>query len=220
MDPDAIDMHPAIDRGSLITEPAPANGYMRYQNTESGVSPRALPGIEGYVHVVATDEHDENSILISDEFTNPLKRRMMVEKRARKFQDIVKEIAPPTIEGPEDAEVTLVGWGSTEGVIREARQLLADQGVSVNQLAIKWIVPFHVDAVTEIVNGAKKVVIVENNYSGQFYRYMRSETGLSVDGHIRKYDGEPFMPHHIADGVQELLAGKTEIFVPTQEIIV
>ena len=220
VDPDAIDMHPAIDRGSLITEPAPANGYMRYQNTESGVSPRALPGIEGYVHVVATDEHDENSILISDEFTNPLKRRMMVEKRARKFQDIVKEIAPPTIEGPENAEVTLVGWGSTEGVIREARQLLADRGVSVNQLAIKWIVPFHVDAVTEIVNNARKVVIVENNYSGQFYRYMRSETGLSVDGHIRKYDGEPFMPHHIADGVQELLAGKTEIFVPTQEIIV
>ena len=220
VDPDAINMHPAIDRGQLITEPAPANGYMRYANTDTGVSPRALPGVPGYVHVVATDEHDEDSILISDEFTNPLKRRMMVEKRARKFQDIVREIAPPTIEGPENAEVTLLGWGSTEGVIREARQLLADRGVSVNQLAIKWIVPFHVDVVTEIVNGAKKVVIVENNHSGQFYRYMRSETGLSVDGHIRKYDGEPFMPHHIADGVQELLAGKTEIFVPTQEIIV
>ncbi len=220
VDPDDINMHPAIDRGQLITEPAPTNGYMRYENTDTGVSPRALPGVPGYVHVVATDEHDENSILISDEFTNPLKRRMMVEKRARKFQDIVREIAPPQIEGPEDAEVTLMGWGSTEGVIREARQLLADRGLTVNQLAIKWIVPFHVDAVTEIVNSAKKVIIVENNHSGQFYRYMRSETGLSVDAHIRKYDGEPFMPHHIADGVQDLLAGKTEVFVPTQEIIV
>ena len=220
VDPDDINMHPGIDRGNLITEAAPSNGYMRYENTESGVSPRALPGVPGYVHIVATDEHDENSVLISDEFTNPHKRRMMVEKRARKFQDIVKEIAAPEIEGPADAEVTLVGWGSTEGVIREARQLLADQGVSVNQLAIKWIVPFHVDAVTDAVNGAKKVFIVENNHSGQFYRYMRSETGLSVDGHIRKYDGEPFMPHHIADGVKELLAGNTEVFVPTQEVIV
>ena len=220
VDPDDINMHPGIDRGNLITEAAPSNGYMRYENTESGVSPRALPGVPGYVHIVATDEHDENSILISDEFTNPHKRRMMVEKRARKFQDIVKEIAAPEIEGPADAEVTLVGWGSTEGVIREARQLLADQGVSVNQLAIKWIVPFHVDAATDAVNGAKKVFIVENNHSGQFYRYMRSETGLSVDGHIRKYDGEPFMPHHIADGVKELLAGNTEVFVPTQEVIV
>ena len=220
VDPDAIDMHPAIDRGQLITEPAPSNGYLRYENTESGVSPRALPGIPGYVHVVATDEHDENSVLISDEFTNPLKRRMMVEKRARKFQDIVKEIAAPELEGPADAEVTLLGWGSTEGVIREARQLLADRGITANQLAVKWIVPFHGDAVTEIVTQAKKVFIVENNYSGQFYRYMRSETGLSVDGHIRKYDGEPFMPHHVADGVQELLAGNTQVFVPTQEVIV
>ena len=220
VDPDDIDMHPGIDRGDVITEPAPANGYMRYQNTDSGISPRALPGISGYVHVVATDEHDENSVLISDEFTNPLKRRMMVEKRARKFQDIVKEIAPPEIEGPADADVTLVGWGSTEGVIREARQLLADQGITANQLAIKWIVPFHSDEVTEIVTRAKKAFIVENNHSGQFYRYMRSETGLSADGHIRKYDGEPFMPHHIADGVKDLLAGNTQIFVPTQEIIV
>ncbi len=220
VDPDEIDMHPHIDRGDLITTPAPSNGYLRYENTDSGVSPRALPGVPGYVHVVATDEHDENSVLISDEFTNPLKRRMMVEKRARKFQDIVKEIAPPTIEGPEDAEVTLVGWGSTEGVIREARELLAEQGVTANQLAIKWIVPFHVDEVTQIVTSAKKVIIVENNYSGQFYRYMRSETGLSVGGHIRKYDGEPFMPHHIADGVKDLLAGNTQVFVPTQEVIV
>ena len=226
VDPDAIDMHPTIDRGELITQPAPANGYMRYQNTESGVSPRALPGLEGYVHLVATDEHDEDSVLISDEFTNPLKRRMMVEKRARKFQDIVTAIAPPELEGingtegAEDADVTLVGWGSTYGVIKEAIEQLAEQGVKANQLPIKWIVPFHGDAVTEILSSAKKVIIVENNYSGQFYRYMRSETGLSVHGHIRKYDGEPFMPHHIVEGVLEQVAGTTDHYVPVQEIIV
>ena len=220
VDPDDIDMHPAIDRGDLITQPAPANGYMRYQNTESGVSPRALPGLEGYVHIVATDEHDEDSILISDEFTNPLKRRMMVEKRARKFQDIITAIAPPELEGPADADVTLVGWGSTYGVIKEAIEQLAEQGVKANQLPIKWIVPFHADAVTEILSSAKQVIIVENNYSGQFYRYMRSETGLSVHGHIRKYDGEPFMPHHIVEGVLEQVAGTTDHYVPVQEIIV
>jgi 2-oxoglutarate ferredoxin oxidoreductase subunit alpha len=49
---------------------------------------------------------------------------------------------------------------------------------------------------------------------------MRSETGVSVDGHIRKYDGEPFMPHHIVDGVVELLAGKTDRYIPYQEITV
>ena len=211
---------PAIDRGELITQPATTNGYMRYLDTESGVSPRALPGMEGYVHIVATDEHDENSVLISDEFTNPLKRRMMVEKRARKFRDIVTAIAPPELEGAADAEITLVGWGSTYGVIKEAIGQLAEKGVTANQLPIKWIVPFHGDAVTEILSQARRVIIVENNYSGQFYRYMRSETGLSVDGHIRKYDGEPFMPHHIVDGVLELLAETTDRYVPVQEIIV
>ncbi len=220
VDPDDIDMHPTIDRGELITQPAPANGYMRYQNTETGVSPRALPGLEGYVHIVATDEHDEDSVLISDEFTNPLKRRMMVEKRARKFQDIITAIAPPELEGPADADVTLVGWGSTYGVIKEAIEQLAEKGVKANQLPIKWIVPFHADAVTEILSSAKQVIIVENNYSGQFYRYMRSETGLSVHGHIRKYDGEPFMPHHIVEGVLEQVAGTTDHYVPVQEIIV
>ena len=220
VDPDQIDLHPAIDRGELITQPATTNGYMRYRDTESGVSPRALPGMEGYVHIVATDEHDENSVLISDEFTNPLKRRMMVEKRARKFRDIVTAIAPPELEGAADAEITLVGWGSTYGVIKEAIGQLVEKGVTANQLPIKWIVPFHGDAVTEILSQARRVIIVENNYSGQFYRYMRSETGLSVDGHIRKYDGEPFMPHHIVDGVLELLAETTDRYVPVQEIIV
>ncbi len=223
VDPDHIDMQPQIDRGVMITEPSKsvANGeYLRYEDTESGISPRALPGVEGYVHVVATDEHDQDGVLISDEFTNPHKRRQMVEKRARKLKSVIEAIEPPKLEGPEDAEVTLIGWGSTSGVIREAIAQLAEAGIVANHLPIKWIVPFHAQAVTDIVSKAKRTIVVENNYSGQFYRFMRSETGLSVDGHIRKYDGEPFMPHHIVDGVSEQQSGQTDTYVPTQEIMV
>jgi 2-oxoglutarate ferredoxin oxidoreductase subunit alpha len=217
-DPDQVNMLPKIDRGSLITEPASPNGYMRYKETESGVSPRALPGLEGYVHIVATDEHDEDSTLISDEFTDPHKRRRMVEKRARKFAHVLDEIAPPELEGPAEAEVTLIGWGSTHGVIKEAAEQLNAQGVTVNQLHIKWIVPFHADVLLDILSRSKRTIIVENNLSGQFARYLRSETGFTVDGHIRKYDGEPFMPHHIVNGVLEQVAGKTAQYVPYQEI--
>ena len=218
VDPDQIDMHPEIDRGELITEASQTNGYRRYEATPSGVSPRAVPGLEGYVHVVSTDEHDQDGILISDEFTDPHKRREMVEKRARKFDNVLQQIEPPELEGDEDAEVTLLGWGSTHGVIREAIEQLGEKGISANQLAIKWIVPLHAEAVTEILSRSRRVIMVENNYSGQFYRYLRSETGLSVDGHIRKYDGEPFMPHHIVEGVLEQLAGKTDLYIPTHEI--
>jgi 2-oxoglutarate ferredoxin oxidoreductase subunit alpha len=220
VDPDDIELRPEIDRGAVITEPSTKGGYLRYEYTESGISPRALPGIEGHVHVVATDEHDQDGVLISDEFTNPHKRRMMVEKRARKFQNVVEQIAPPELEGAKDADVTLIGWGSTYGVVKEAVALLEADGISANQLPIKWIVPFHVGAVSEIVSNAKRTIIVENNYSGQFYRYLRSETGLSIDGHIRKYDGEPFMPHHIVDGVKEQISNQTDHYVPVQEVMV
>jgi 2-oxoglutarate ferredoxin oxidoreductase subunit alpha len=220
VDPDDINLQPKIERGELITVPSTSNGYMRYKDTESGISPRALPGLEGYVHVVATDEHDEDGILISDEYTNPHKRRKMVEKRARKFKDIASKIAPPPLEGPPEAELTLVGWGSTYGVIKEAVEQLKEVGVTANHLQVKWMVPLHAKAITDILSRSKRTIIVENNYSGQFFRYLRSETGLSVDGHIRKYDGEPFMPHHIVNGVLEQVAGKTDRYVPTQEIMV
>jgi 2-oxoglutarate ferredoxin oxidoreductase subunit alpha len=220
VDPADINMHPVIDRGALITEPASSDGYLRYRITESGVSPRALPGLEGYVHVVASDEQDEDGVLISDEFTHPHKRRRMVEKRARKLQDVIARIVPPALEGPPEAEVTLVGWGSTYGVIQEAVERLNARGVAVNHLPIKWIVPFHADAVLDILSEAKRIIVVENNYSGQFARYMRSETGIAAHGHIRKYDGEPFMPHHIVDGVMDLMGEKTDRYVPYQEVVV
>jgi 2-oxoglutarate ferredoxin oxidoreductase subunit alpha len=221
VDPDDIDFHPKIDRGELILKPSTnAEEYLRYKNTESGISPRAVPGLENYVHVMATDEQDEDGILISDEFTNPIKRRMMVEKRGRKMHDIIEQVKAPVLEGPKGADITLVGWGSTYGVIHEAIEQLKNRGIAANHLPIKWIVPLHVADIKKTLSSSKKVIVVENNYSGQFYRYMRSETGLDVDGHIRKYDGEPFMPHQVVNGVQEIMAGETEIFVPEHKIMV
>src|SRR6266480_6089491 len=123
---------------------------------------------------------------------------MNVEKRARKMQAAINDLAPPKLVGPDNAAVTLVGWGSTEGVIREAVEKLAsEEGIVANQLAIKWIVPLHAAEIGAILGRSKNVILVENNQSGQFARYLRSETGFAAHGHIRKYDGEPFMPHHI-----------------------
>ena len=230
IDPDDLDFKVRIDRGELILPNGSRNGsnpasgyndnsYLRYKNTESGISPRAVPGVPGHIHTAATDEHDEDGTLISDEFTNPHKRRLMVEKRARKMRGVVKEIAAPNIVGPESAEVTLVGWGSTEGVIREAVEKLAgEEGIVANQLAIKWIIPLHVAEITEILSRSKRVIVVENNQSGQFARYLRSETGFTAHGHIRKYDGEPFMPHHIVEAVKTQLAGRTDLSVPIHEV--
>ncbi len=220
VDPDDIHWEQPIDRGEVITEPnRTGEKYLRYKMTESGISPRALPGTPGHVHVVATDEHDEDGGLISDEFTNPHTRRAMVEKRQRKMDGVLPLIAPPELEGPEDADVTLIGWGSTKGVIQEATSLLTADGIKTNQLQIKWLFPLHAEEITRILSKCKRTIIVEVNYTGQFARYLRGETGFNADGHIRKYDGEPFVPHHLVNGVKELLAGNTQVYVPYQEFI-
>ncbi|HTC74923.1 MAG TPA: 2-oxoacid:acceptor oxidoreductase subunit alpha [Edaphobacter sp.] len=222
VDPKVLNFQPHIDRGELIT----SNGvetheeYKRYLITESGISPRAIPGVPGYTHTVSSDEHDENGVLISDEYTNAAKRRAMMEKRMRKMNGLEQSVPPPELIGPPDAEVTLVGWGSTYGVIEEACELLRDQGISANQLQIRWLVPLRGDAIVDILKRSRHTIIVENNYSGQFARYLRSETSFVPDGNIRKYDGEPFMPHHIVDAVKEQLAGNTNLSVPAHEILV
>jgi 2-oxoglutarate ferredoxin oxidoreductase subunit alpha len=226
VDPKDLDFAPAIDRGELITTATPASGsdgnggYKRYKITESGISPRAVPGVPGYTHTAATDEHEENGVLISDEFTNPTKRRAMMEKRMRKVGGIEAAVPPPTLVGPSDAEITLIGWGSTKGVIEEACEILNEQDISANQLQIRWLVPLHGEAILEILKDSRHTFIVENNYSGQFARYLRSETSYVPNGYIRKYDGEPFMPHHIVEAVKEQLSGKSNLSVPAHEIMV
>ena len=227
VDPKDLGFTPGIDRGELITRangtpsgPGISGDYKRYKITESGISPRAIPGVPGHVHTAATDEHDEDGVLISDEFTNTVKRRAMMEKRMRKVTGIEAAIPPPALWGPRNADVTLIGWGSTSGVIEEACEILSEQGISANQLQIRWLVPLHGEAIVEILKGARHTIIVENNYSGQFARYLRSETSCVPNGYIRKYDGEPFMPHHIVEAVKGQLTGKTTLSVPAHEIMV
>jgi 2-oxoglutarate ferredoxin oxidoreductase subunit alpha len=224
VDPLELDFNVPIDRGEIIGlngDGPPLDGYQRYRLSESGVSPRALPGTPGYVHVVATDEHDEDGVLISDEFTNPRKRQAMHEKRMRKMAGILSLLEPPKIFGPSNTQVTLMGWGSTEGVIREAMEKLAEEeGIVANHLQIKWLVPLHSEEILSLLSQSKKIIIVENNYSGQFARYLRSETGIVANGHVRKYDGEPFMPHHIVEGVKAILAGASKKYVPVHEVMV
>src|SRR5919109_280339 len=113
IDPDDLDFAVKIDRGELILPNGNGNGanpasgyndkaYLRYKNTESGISPRAVPGVPGHIFTAATDEHDEDGTLISDEFTNPQKRRKMVEKRARKMKTVLDQLSPPQLFGPEN----------------------------------------------------------------------------------------------------------------------
>jgi 2-oxoglutarate ferredoxin oxidoreductase subunit alpha len=202
VDPGAFDFRFRIDRGQVLAAPPEVGRWLRYRITESGVSPRAYPGTPGTVFHAGTDEHDEQGVLISDVFTHPPTRRRMVDKRARKVEALRRELAPPAVEGPEDAPLTLVAWGSTKGVLREARALLSARGVPTNHLHVRYLVPFQAREVGAILERAERTLVIENSASAQFARFVRAETGHAADGLVLKYDGEPFTPREVADAVE------------------
>jgi 2-oxoglutarate ferredoxin oxidoreductase subunit alpha len=209
IEPDDLSARVPIDRGQLVTEWNGDNGpFKRYAFTPSGISPRALPGTANAEHVAPTDEHDEEGILISDVFTNQAVRRKIAEKRMKKLDLALQELPAPRLLGPAGAEVTLVGWGSTRGVIAEAIQQLAAGGLRANQLHFKYLLPFHAREAAEILARCRRTIAIENNSTGQFARYLRGETGHAVSEKILKYDGEPFEPRQIAEEVKAILEGR------------
>ncbi|HSN16256.1 MAG TPA: hypothetical protein VLT61_16605, partial [Anaeromyxobacteraceae bacterium] len=206
VDPDRFDFRFKIDRGQVLAGPPAGAPFARYRITETGVSPRAWPGTAGTVFHAGTDEHDERGVLISDVSTHPPTRRRMVDKRQRKVESLLRELPPPALEGGDDAPLTLIGWGSTKGVIREARALLSERGIRTNHLHVRYLQPFQQREVGAILAHAQHTLVIENSASAQFARHLRAETGHTVDGLVLKYDGEPFSPAEVAGAVAEFVA--------------
>ncbi|MCS4538796.1 MAG: 2-oxoacid:acceptor oxidoreductase subunit alpha [Thaumarchaeota archaeon] len=199
-----INFNVGIDRGLIATSNGNDGHFKRYAFTENGVSPRSLPGMEGLTHVAASDDHDETGALISDALTNEETRVRIMDKRMRKMQYALKELPPPKLLGPPDADITLVGWGSTYSVLRETADVLAKNGVTANHLQIRYIWPFHDEAVEKILSNAKRILDVEGNYSGQLAKLIRMETGIKIERKLLKYDGEPFYPNQVVKKAMEV----------------
>jgi 2-oxoglutarate/2-oxoacid ferredoxin oxidoreductase subunit alpha len=190
-----------IDRGAVLTddEANASADYKRHLVTTSGVSPRAYPGQGKALVVTDSDAHDENGHMIEDSAT----RNAQMEKRMRKMEGLKSELTPPEFRTAQGAEITLIGWGSTYGAIREAASLLEEDGNAVNTLHFSQLWPFPSEAAIEMLDKAGKNIVVENNITGQLSGLILRETGHKVDGALLKYDGRPFTPQEIFDRVRE-----------------
>src|SRR3990170_865531 len=190
-----------ILRGFLADGNGGGKDYKRFQFTENGISPRAFPGMKGFQFTAGTDEHMESGVLISDVLAGVPpwveERRKMMEKRMRKLEGLRRELRPPELWGPADAELTIVSWGSTQGAVREAIGRLNGAGHRVNSLEFFDLFPFKVEEAQELLEGAKRTLCVEGNYTGQFARLLRAETGYKVDELLAQYDGEPIEPREV-----------------------
>lgn len=213
-----------IDRGDIVTSvPAPdpskndteswfvtknPTEYWRYKDTPSGVSPRAYPGTENAIYTSASDEHDEEGIVISDVFTDEAIRIKMMDKRMRKVAGIMKDSPKPIVTGAKDADFTLVGWGSTFNGIEEVRLALEKKGKSVNHIHFRTVWPLHAEETSKLLNAAKKTINIENNFSSQMAKLIRMETGYQMHNFINKYDGEPFTFEWLLKEVEACMSGK------------
>ncbi|MEH7303134.1 2-oxoacid:acceptor oxidoreductase subunit alpha [Neobacillus drentensis] len=194
-----------IRRGKLVSGDIPANennGYFkRYEVTEDGVSPRVIPGMKNGIHHVTGVEHDETG-KPSESAPN---RIAQMDKRFRKVENIRFDTPVYKNVKHEDADVLFVGFNSTRGVIEEAMTRLEKDGLKVNHAHVRLIHPFPTDEVLPLVRSAKKVVVVENNATGQLANIMKMNVGHAekIVKHV-KYDGNPFLPHEVYTKCKEL----------------
>ncbi len=157
--------------------------YLRYKLTEDGISPRSVPGFgEGYV-CVDSDEHDESGH-ITEEFDVRVAHN---EKRNRKLDNLVDVEAK--IFGNPNGKKLVVGWGSTYGALKEAVDKLDDENIKYAHFTQVYPLP---KSTKELLQNAEELIIVENNFTGQFARLIKMELGIDFDETILKANGLPF----------------------------
>ena len=187
-----------VDRGKLAKS-GPDPDYKRYLLTDDGISPRAFPGEEGKIIVSSGNVHREDGHIIEDADM----RNKMVAKFMNKLPAIMESLNPPELYGDENAEITLLTWGSTWGAVNEAMKILKDAGVSINQLHFCDIYPLRTDKLRKVLSKSKQILSVEQNVTSQFAQLVKMATGISVHHHINKYDGRPMTARWIVDEIKE-----------------
>ena len=154
--------------GNRLTAPADTPDYKRYRNTESGVSPMAIPGTKGVVYTADGLEHTEGGIPSSQSRDH----RTQLDKRERKLLQHDYGRFWADIEG--DGEAAVITFGSTTAAVREAVGRARAQGVRVRLIALRLLAPAQPERIAAALEGVARVLVVEQNHGGQLHRYLRS----------------------------------------------
>lgn len=154
--------------GKRLTAVANTQDYKRYRNTESGISPMAIPGTPGVVYTADGLEHTEAGIPSSQSRDH----RTQLDKRERKLLRYDYGRWWADVDG--DGKLAVITFGSATAPVREAVARAAGQGVKVRLIAMRLLAPAQLERFTEALEGVTSVLIVEQNHSAQFYRYLRS----------------------------------------------
>lgn len=191
-----------IDRGDLI-DSGSVEGYERYAVTDSGISPRALPGVEGAIQLVNSYEHDALGYGAQGEIAE--ERAAQNEKRLRK-EALARTIVPPPLRlGSDQPDVTIICFGTTVMPVRQALDWLTDEGFLVGVLQVVTVCPFPSEEITRHLSGDAHVLIVEGNATGQLEGLIREWCLIDPGSRLRRFDGRPISPEQVYQKVKQIM---------------
>ncbi len=174
--------------------------YRRFLLTDTGISPRGIPGYGSGIVCSDSDEHDESGHITEDHE----QRVSMVDKRLKKIESIKKIIPQPGFYGNENFKTLIICWGSTLNIVAEAVEKIGDNTIA--KLHFSWIFPLP-EGIDLILKRASKVIIIENNSSAQFAQLIKLHTGYSIKNLILKYNGLPFSVEEVIKEIKKFCTG-------------
>jgi 2-oxoglutarate ferredoxin oxidoreductase subunit alpha len=170
--------------------------YMRDVNTFA--RPWAVPGTPGLEHRIGGLEKEAISGNVS---YDPANHQLMTDTRAWKVANIANDIPLLEVAGEEDADLLVLGWGSTSGAIRAAARRARLDGRKVATANLRYLNPMPTNT-SDVLHSYKKILIPELN-TGQLLKLIRAEHLLDAVG-INKVAGEPFKVSEITEKIMEM----------------
>jgi 2-oxoglutarate/2-oxoacid ferredoxin oxidoreductase subunit alpha len=198
-----------IERGSLVSkvteaDKGAAGNYLRFKLSDNPISPRVVLGTKDAIFWNSGDEHTEEGHITED----PEVRIKMMDKRMDKLEVALKEIPEQDkAVAYGSGDTVIISWGSTKGAILDTMDKLAGEGTKVKFIQVRLMNPFPSELVTSMLQGAKKVIDIEMNYSGQLGSLMRQHTGREYDYQIVKYNGRPMSLDEVYNAVKRIING-------------
>jgi len=181
--------------------PEMAEGFnVGSRNEESKVRYWSIPGMEGFGHRNGGLEKDHETGGISSEALN---HQLMVETREQKVNHVSQILPELKVEGNEDANLLVIGWGGTHGHLMSAVNSINKDGKKVALAHFNYINPLPKNAV-EVIQRYKKVVVCELN-SGQFANFLRSKVAGVEFLQYNKVQGQPFTVAELEECFTKLL---------------
>ena len=194
-----------INRGKLLEKVE--DGYRRFEFTDDGISPRSRLGIDNGIFWNTGDESDETGHILED----PVLRVKMMDKRMSRLDLILDGI-------PKDEQVvsygvddfTIISWGSTIGPVKDAINMLKEDGISIGLIQLKLMHPFPADYVKSLLKNVKTIIDVEANHSGQLGKIFKQNIQRDIDYFILKYTGRAMTSTEVYHSLKKIVENKAD----------